>query len=97
MLSISHILAHNAVPAASEVDDEHTNTGAGWKEIAVTGLFAALMCLPGNLDAITPVLAILFLMMYGTINVACFILAALKQPGFRYVGSLLVRLAANNN
>jgi potassium/chloride transporter 4/5/6 len=39
--------------------------------------------LAGNLDAITPIITMFFLLMYATINVSCFAVAFLGTPGFR--------------
>ena len=53
------------------------------RAVALTVLIAALPCLAGNLDFITPIITMFFLVMYATVNLACFVLAALRAPGFR--------------
>ena len=71
-----------AVEAA--VDPDVPKGGnAGWKEVLCTWVVATAPCLAGNLDIVTPILTEFFLMMYATINLACFLNAVLKQPGFR--------------
>jgi hypothetical protein len=72
-----------AEATAPQGEDVPEGGPAGWKEILVTGVLAALPCLLGNLDAVTPIQTIFFLMMYATVNLACFFLAVMKQPGFR--------------
>ena len=57
--------------------------GASERALLVTALTAALPCLLGNLDFITPIVTMFFLLMYASINLACFLLAAQSAPGFR--------------
>jgi len=51
--------------------------------VVVTWFIASLPCFAGNLTLITPIVTMLFLLMYASINAACFFLAYLKSPGFR--------------
>jgi potassium/chloride transporter 4/5/6 len=51
--------------------------------ILFTGFICMLPCLAGNLDFVTPFVTMFFLMMYSTVNFACFMLVATKSPGFR--------------
>lgn len=44
---------------------------------------ASLGTLLGNIDRITPILTMFYLMMYGGINLCCFLLAWVDSPGFR--------------
>ena len=53
--------------------------------LALTWLIASAPCLAGNLDAITPGVTLCFLAMYGTMNMACFLLSYLKEPTWRPV------------
>ena len=51
--------------------------------LLLTWFVASVPCLAGNLDAITPIITMFFLLMYATINVSCFAVAFLGTPGFR--------------
>ena len=51
--------------------------------IFVTYLIASVASLVGNLDHITPLLTNCFLLMYGGINLCCFLLSWINAPGFR--------------
>ena len=53
------------------------------KAIWLTWFIASLPCLAGNLDFITPIITLFFLLMYSGVNFSCFILSILKSPGFR--------------
>ena len=53
------------------------------KAIWMTYFVASLPCLAGNLDYITPVVTLFFLVMYTAVNFAAFILAYMDSPGFR--------------
>ena len=74
-------------------DDEQSKTylsaicnaigGAPERALLITAVTAALPCLLGNLDFITPIVTMFFLLMYASINLACFLLAAQSAPGFR--------------
>ena len=44
---------------------------------------ASIGTLLGNIDHITPILTMFYLMMYGGINLCCFLLAWVDSPGFR--------------
>lgn len=48
-----------------------------------TWAIASLGTLLGNIDRITPILTMFYLMMYGGINLCCFLLAWVDSPGFR--------------
>ena len=48
-----------------------------------TWAIASLGTLLGNIDHITPILTMFYLMMYGGINLCCFLLAWVDSPGFR--------------
>ncbi|EGB07220.1 hypothetical protein AURANDRAFT_53926, partial [Aureococcus anophagefferens] len=56
---------------------------AGWPALALTWFVASIPCLAGELNAITPIVTMFFLLMYATVNLSCFCLAYLKSPGFR--------------
>ena len=56
---------------------------AGTREILTTYVLASLPCLAGNIDNITPIQTMFFLMMYGAINAACLVLTVVKTPDFR--------------
>ena len=49
----------------------------------LTCFIATIPCLAKYLDNLTEVVAVLFLLMYFTVNVACFLLSSLRSPGFR--------------
>jgi len=51
--------------------------------LLLTWFVASVPCLAGNLDAITPIITMFFLLMYATINCSCFAVAFLGTPGFR--------------
>lgn len=53
------------------------------RAIWFTWLLASLPALAGNLDYITPMVTMFFLLMYAGINLSCFLLGFLKSPGFR--------------
>eukprot|EP00587_Corethron_hystrix_P001032 CAMPEP_0113301168 /NCGR_PEP_ID=MMETSP0010_2-20120614/2508_1 /TAXON_ID=216773 ORGANISM="Corethron hystrix, Strain 308" /NCGR_SAMPLE_ID=MMETSP0010_2 /ASSEMBLY_ACC=CAM_ASM_000155 /LENGTH=944 /DNA_ID=CAMNT_0000154743 /DNA_START=249 /DNA_END=3083 /DNA_ORIENTATION=+ /assembly_acc=CAM_ASM_000155 len=53
------------------------------KAIIVTWLIASLFTIAGNIDFITPIITMFFLMMYCGINFCCFLMGFLKAPGFR--------------
>eukprot|EP00571_Detonula_confervacea_P014526 CAMPEP_0172308272 /NCGR_PEP_ID=MMETSP1058-20130122/8924_1 /TAXON_ID=83371 /ORGANISM="Detonula confervacea, Strain CCMP 353" /LENGTH=1273 /DNA_ID=CAMNT_0013020651 /DNA_START=35 /DNA_END=3856 /DNA_ORIENTATION=- len=48
-----------------------------------TWAIASIGTLLGNIDHITPILTMFYLMMYGGINLCCFLLAWVDSPGFR--------------
>jgi len=56
---------------------------AGARELFVTWILASLPCLAGNLDQITPIQTEFFLMLYLTINLACFLQTFYYSPSFR--------------
>eukprot|EP00562_Extubocellulus_spinifer_P003777 CAMPEP_0178536462 /NCGR_PEP_ID=MMETSP0696-20121128/36089_1 /TAXON_ID=265572 /ORGANISM="Extubocellulus spinifer, Strain CCMP396" /LENGTH=1157 /DNA_ID=CAMNT_0020168665 /DNA_START=245 /DNA_END=3718 /DNA_ORIENTATION=+ len=60
----------------SERDDPKT-------AIFVTYIIASMATLVGNLDHITPIITMFFLLMYGGINLCCFLLGWVNAPGFR--------------
>ena len=53
------------------------------KAVLLTWVVASLPCLAGNLNMITPIITMFFLLMYATVNFSCFILTILKAPGWR--------------
>ena len=53
------------------------------RAVFCTWVIASLVCLAGNLDAITPLITMCFLLMYGCINLSCFLLGILRAPSFR--------------
>lgn len=53
------------------------------RAVWMTWFIASLPCLAGNLDFITPIVTMFFLMMYTTVNLATLTLCILKAPGFR--------------
>ena len=53
------------------------------KAIWMTYIVASLPCLAGNLDYITPLVTLFFLVMYTSVNGSAFLLSFLKSPGFR--------------
>ena len=59
--------------------EEQNSKRAVW----FTWAIASLGTLLGNIDHITPILTMFYLMMYGGINLCCFLLAWVDSPGFR--------------
>jgi len=59
------------------------NMVAPTRAIWVTGFIASVPTLTGNLDHITPIITMFFLLMYGAINLSCFLLDITKSPSFR--------------
>eukprot|EP01063_Lacrimia_lanifica_P037684 TRINITY_DN780_c0_g2_i1.p1 TRINITY_DN780_c0_g2~~TRINITY_DN780_c0_g2_i1.p1 ORF type:complete len:969 (+),score=428.67 TRINITY_DN780_c0_g2_i1:45-2951(+) len=53
------------------------------KAVLLTYVIASIPCLAGNLDLITPIITMFFLMMYATVNSSCFLLEVMKAPGWR--------------
>mmetsp|Transcript_11824 Transcript_11824/g.35882 ORF Transcript_11824/g.35882 Transcript_11824/m.35882 type:complete len:973 (-) Transcript_11824:76-2994(-) len=53
------------------------------RAVILTWIIASLPCLAGNLDFITPFITMLFLLMYATVNLSCYILAVMRAPGWR--------------
>ena len=53
------------------------------KAVLLTWIIASLPCLAGNLNFITPIITMFFLMMYATVNFSCFLLTLLRAPGWR--------------
>lgn len=53
------------------------------KAIWLTYAIASVPCLAGNLDYITPLVTLFFLVMYTSVNFSAFLLSFLKSPGFR--------------
>jgi solute carrier family 12 (potassium/chloride transporter), member 4/6 len=76
-------IAHDDVlPFLSWVKPASAEEGPS-RAIWFTWLLASLPALAGNLDAITPLVTMFFLLMYAGINLSCFLLGFLKSPGFR--------------
>ena len=59
------------------------NTVQPNRAIWLTCLIASVATLSGNLDHITPIITMFFLLMYSAINVSCFLLDVTKAPSFR--------------
>ena len=53
------------------------------RAIWLTWLIASIPTLAGNLDFITPIITMFFLLMYAGCNVSCFFLSVVKSPNFR--------------
>ena len=53
------------------------------RALIVTCSLVSLLCLTGDLDVISPVVTMFMLVMYLSINLACFVLSALRTPSFR--------------
>lgn len=70
----------DSVASEKSEDVEYENSKrAVWFSWAI----ASLGTLLGNIDRITPILTMFYLMMYGGINLCCFLLAWVDSPGFR--------------
>lgn len=60
-----------------------SSTAEPRRAIWVTWMLASLPTMAGNLDHITPIITMFYLLMYSGINLSCFFLGVLKSPGFR--------------
>jgi hypothetical protein len=69
-----------SVASEKSADVEQENSV---RAVWFTWAIASLGTLLGNIDRITPILTMFYLMMYGGINLCCFLLAWLDSPGFR--------------
>ncbi len=58
-------------------------TSSSKAPIWCTWFIASIPTLAGNLDFITPIITMFFLLMYSGCNLSCFFLATLKSPNFR--------------
>lgn len=77
---LAAIAADGAIPFLKIADPgEKEPIVAIW----ITWLIASLATLAGNLDYITPIITMFFLLMYGGINLCCFLLGWVHAPGFR--------------
>jgi len=74
------VSGNNSVSTEKSQDvDVQNSKRAVWFSWAI----ASLGTLMGNIDRITPILTMFYLMMYGGINLCCFLLAWVDSPGFR--------------
>ncbi|CAM9974315.1 unnamed protein product [Discosporangium mesarthrocarpum] len=64
-------------PFAPKMDEEPN------RALYLVCVLASLPCLAGNLDYITPIMTMFFLLMYASVNLSCFVLSILQSPGFR--------------
>jgi potassium/chloride transporter 4/5/6 len=69
-----------SVASEKSEDVQHDNSV---RAVWFTWAIASLGTLLGNIDRITPILTMFYLMMYGGINLCCFLLAWVDSPGFR--------------
>lgn len=69
-----------SVASEKSADVEQENSV---RAVWFTWAIASLGTLLGNIDRITPILTMFYLMMYGGINLCCFLLAWVDSPGFR--------------
>ena len=53
------------------------------RAVWVTWFIASIPTLAGNLDHISPIVTMFYLLMYAGINFSCFMLGVFKAPGFR--------------
>mmetsp|Transcript_47375 Transcript_47375/g.92414 ORF Transcript_47375/g.92414 Transcript_47375/m.92414 type:complete len:947 (+) Transcript_47375:361-3201(+) len=60
-----------------------TPTANPHRAIVLTWFIASLFTIAGNIDFITPIITMFFLLMYGGVNLCCFLMGVLKAPGFR--------------
>ena len=70
----------SSVASEKSADVAHENSV---RAVWFTWAIASLGTLLGNIDRITPILTMFYLMMYGGINLCCFLLAWVDSPGFR--------------
>lgn len=54
-----------------------------FRAIWVTCFIASMLSLSGNMDNITPIITMFFLLMYSAINLSCFLLDVTQSPSFR--------------
>jgi len=69
-----------SVASEKSEDIEYENSK---RAVWFTWAIASLGTLLGNIDHITPILTMFYLLMYGGINLCCFLLAWVDSPGFR--------------
>eukprot|EP00804_Cyclotella_cryptica_P025102 CCRYP_012971-RA/>CCRYP_012971-RA protein AED:0.03 eAED:0.02 QI:237/0.66/0.75/1/1/1/4/104/1158 len=69
-----------SIASEKSADVEYENSK---RAVWFTWAIASLGTLLGNIDRITPILTMFYLMMYGGINLCCFLLAWVDSPGFR--------------
>ncbi|KAL7539584.1 hypothetical protein ACHAXR_009410 [Thalassiosira sp. AJA248-18] len=72
--------ANDSMASENSADVEFENSK---RAVWFTWAIASLGTLLGNIDHITPILTMFYLMMYGGINLCCFLLAWVDSPGFR--------------
>jgi solute carrier family 12 sodium/potassium/chloride transporter 2 len=80
--NIDAIVADRSVPILQQFDPSN-GPKATFKLVIFAWLLVSIPCLSHDLNFLAPIVAILFLIVYATINGACFLLSITKSPGFR--------------
>jgi hypothetical protein len=78
------ITADRSLPFLSFLDKKVAGDRiAHLRMLVVMWLTASIPCLSGDLDYIVSIVAVLYLVVYGALNSACFMLSVTKSPNFR--------------
>jgi len=77
------IAADNHIPFLRFLKPIGSNKISFSRTVWTTWAIASLPTLAGNLDHITPITTMFYLLMYSGINLSCFFLGIIKAPGFR--------------
>lgn len=80
--NVGAIAVDGAVPFLDGFNEKRIRN-AKTKSIFYAWLAVSIPCLASDLQYLAPIAAILFLIVYSTINASCFLLSVTKSPGFR--------------
>lgn len=80
---LSAIAMDDSMPILGFIKRGHRETDINKRALWLTFILVSIPCLSGNLDHITPLATMCFLLMYGGINFCCFLLGFIQAPGFR--------------
>eukprot|EP01006_Ploeotia_vitrea_P028705 TRINITY_DN61341_c0_g1_i1.p1 TRINITY_DN61341_c0_g1~~TRINITY_DN61341_c0_g1_i1.p1 ORF type:complete len:923 (+),score=100.53 TRINITY_DN61341_c0_g1_i1:52-2820(+) len=77
------IVNDDIIPFLSFLKEPPEKASKPRKTLLMTMIICGLAILPGNLDIVTPIVTMFFIMFYMFTNLACLVLTALKAPNFR--------------
>jgi len=80
---LSAIAMDDSMPILSFIKKGHNEDGINRRALWFTFILVSVPSLSGNLDHITPLTTMCFLLMYAGINCSCFLLGFIQAPGFR--------------
>ena len=83
MLRYLGLRSSNVSTHSGTEEDTVESASVSKKYVWITWFIASVPTLAGNLDHITPVVTMFYLLMYSGINLSCFVVGVLKSPGFR--------------